>query len=501
MLINENKENPLEILLQSTYNWYKLTKKVAYWLRVKEFLKNKVMFKGNISVKEFDNAQYQIFKYLQNKEFGEIINKIRMKKGLNQKDVLCKLNPFIDENNLLRVGGRIRNLNVPYDIKHPIILPGKHRVIEAMVLNAHEKLGHLGRHSVVTALRQRYHIIGINKIVKGKLNNCIICKKINSKPSTQIMSDLPTDRLTGDLPVFTNVGLDEFGPFLVSRGRGLIKEKRYGVIFSCLSSRACHIEMLYNLDTDAFINALRRFISRRGNIKRIRSDNGTNFVAAEKELKQAIEDWKLQQTIDWKFQPPAASHHGGHFERYIRTIRKVLQAIMSEQLVKLTDDNLNTLFCEIECIINNRPLTEISDDPNDLDALTPNHILTLKGEITYPPGLFQKNDCYLNRKWKQSQYLADLFWKRWIKEYIPLLQQRTKWLVQRQQHKEGDLILLIDDLKTRNMWPLARIVKTYPDKNNNVRMVDVKVNKDKRDLSTTILKRPITKIILLRREM
>jgi len=172
---------------------------------------------------------------------------------------------------------------------------------------------------------------------------------------------------------------------------------------------------------------------------------------------------------------------------------------MSEQLLKLSDDILNTLFCEIECIINNRPLTEISEDPNDIEALTPNHILTLKGEITYPPGLFTKTDCYLNKRWKQSQYLADLFWKRWIREYTPLLQQRTKWLIQREQLKEGDLVLLIDDLKTRNMWPLARIVKTYPDKNDNVRIVDVKVNKDKRDLSTTILKRPITKLILLRK--
>jgi len=105
----------------------------------------------------------------------------------------------------------------------------------------------------------------------------------------------------------------------------------------------------------------------------------------------------------------------------------------------------------------------------------------------------------LNKRWKQSQYLADLFWKRWIKEYTPLLQHRTKWLVQKEQLKEGDLVLLIDDLKTRNMWPLARIVKTYPDKIDNIRVVDVKVNKDKKDLSTTILKRPITKLILLRK--
>src|SRR5678816_621744 len=127
----------------------------------------------------------------------------------------------------------------------------------------------------------------------------------------------------------------------------------------------------------------------------------------------------------------------------IRTVRNILQASLLEQPIRLTDDNLNTLFCEIEFIINNRPITEFSNDLENLEALTPNHLLTLKGNITFPPGLFQDKDCYLYKRWKQVQYLADLFWKRWIKEYVPLLQKRSKWLAEKESHQVGDLVLLI----------------------------------------------------------
>jgi hypothetical protein len=265
--------------------------------------------------------------------------------------------------------------------------------------------------------------------------------------------------------------------------------------------------MLYSLDTDAFLNAFRRFISRRSTVKMIRSDNGTNFVSANKELRKAVETWNnkhvekwfQQKNIEWKFQPPYSSHFGGHFERHIRTIRNILTALLLEQPIQINDDNLNTLFCEIECIINNRPLTELSDDISDLEALTPNHILTLKSDITFPPGLFQKTDCYLYKKWKQVQYLADLFWKRWLKEYIPMLQKRSKWIAEKESHKEGDLVLLVDDFKPRNLWQLGRIAKVYKDDLGKVRVVDVKVNRDKTTLDTIILKRPITKLVLLRK--
>ena len=260
------------------------------------------------------------------------------------------------------------------------------------------------------------------------------------------MAPLLQDRITGDLPPFTSTGIDYFGPYTVTNGRK--SEKRYGVIFTCLANRAIHLEMSYKLDTSSFLNTFRRFLARRGNAKIIRSDNGTNFTGGEKELKlelqawnnNVIEDWMLQKNIDWKFNPPSAPHFGGAWEREIRTIKKVLNSVMQEQHIRLNDENLNTLLCEIESILNSRPLTELSADPDDLEALTPNHILLLNNFATFPPGLFSRDDLYTNRRWKQVQYLANIFWTRWRRQYLPLLQKTQKWLKESRSLQEGDLV-------------------------------------------------------------
>ena len=160
--------------------------------------------------------------------------------------------------------------------------------------------------------------------------------------------------------------------------------KRYGVLFTCLVLRAIHIKVAPSLDTDSFINALRRFIARRGQVRELRSDNGTNFVGAERELKTTIAQWNqaqvhdvlLQKGIKWTFNPPAGSHHGGVWERLIRSVRKVLNSTLKVQ--RLDEEGLHTVLCEVEAIINSRPITKASTDPNDLEALTPNHLLLLK---------------------------------------------------------------------------------------------------------------------------
>jgi hypothetical protein len=204
----------------------------------------------------------------------------------------------------------------------------------------------------------------------------------------QKMADLPKDRVTPGKPPFTNVGVDCFGPFTVKRGRHV---KRYGVLFTCLAIRAVHIEIANNLDTDSFINALRRFVARRGQPEEIRSDNGTNFVGGNRELWESINLWNqekinqflTQRNVKWTFNPPKASHHGGVWEHCIRTVRKVLNAIMTEQV--LDDERLYTLMCEGEAIVNGRPITKVSDDPKDLEALTPNHLLLLQKGSHVPP--------------------------------------------------------------------------------------------------------------------
>ena len=203
--------------------------------------------------------------------------------------------------------------------------------------------------------------------------------------------------------------------------------KRYGVIFTCLAMRAVHLEISHSLDTNSFILALRRLIARRGQVKEIRSDNGTNFVGGEKELCVMIESWNqaaihqslIQKGITWIFNPPSASHYGGVWERLIRSTRKIIGGLVKEQ--NLDDESLQTLMCEAESIINGRPLTTVSNDPRDLEPLTPNHLLLLRQDTPLPPGILEKNDTLSRRRWRQVQYLADVFWKRWKKEYLPLL--------------------------------------------------------------------------------
>ena len=321
------------------------------------------------------------------------------------------------------------------------------------------------------------------------------------------MANLPPERLTADIPAFTNVGIDCFGPFFVVHGRK--QEKRYGIVFSCMSSRAIHLEISHSLSTDSFISALRRFVARRGNVESITCDNGTNFVSGSREMKLNIdewnesttEEWLKQRNIVWKFNPPTASNFGGFYEREIRSVRKVLTALMTEQTNKLTDESLTTLMCEVEAILNNRPLTEVTSDPYDCEALTPNHLLLLNAGVTLPPGLFVDDDCYYRRRWKQVQYLAELFWKRWKSEYMILLQQRQKWYRHGRSHRIGDLVLVVDQPLPRNEWNLARIVNIKPDDEGNVRRATVRVAKYKnanlKTWGTKTVVRPIGKLILL----
>jgi len=203
---------------------------------------------------------------------------------------------------------------------------------------------------------------------------------------------------------------------------------------------------------------------------------------------QQIHSYLLQREIQWKFNPPYGSHHGGVWERCIRSVRNVLSAVLKEQTID--DESLSTLMCEVESILNGRPLTKASDDPTDPEALTPNHILLLRHGSSIPPGLFTKEDNYTRRRWRQVQYLADVFWRRWTREYLPTLQMRQKWIQPQRNFAVGDIVLLADEHTPRNTWPLARIVQVYPGKDGKVRRVKTQSRQSQQD-------RPISKIVLL----
>ena len=437
-------------------------------------------------MEELHRAEEAVLRYVQWQSFVE-------ENSAQKTKCLRKLNPFLNEGGMLCVGGRLVNAALTDSMKHQIILPKRHAVVSLIIRSCHASTNHGGKEFTLAKVREKYWIINARVAVRNELKNCYECRRQFARPGLQKMSDLPPERVTPGKPPFSYVGVDYFGPFLVKQGRSVVK--RYGCLFTCLTIRAVHIEIAHSLDTSSFINALQRFICRRNQPVMIRSDNGSNFVGAERELSTALQQWNQtriaeflrQREIVWKFNTPTASHMGGVWERMIRSVRKVLASVVKEQ--PMTDEVLLTVMCEAEATVNSRPMTPVSDDPNDLNPITPNHLLQLCDCPPTPPGEFVQRETYRHH-WKQAQYLADIFWRRWLHEYLPALQYRHRWQVPKMNFKVGDVVIIMDDSLPRNSWSLGRIVEVFPGHDGLVRSVRLKT-------STNILTRPITKICLL----
>ena len=432
---------PLVEYFQRTSSWFRLKKSIAWFLRYRESLQVATP-KPPITVQEIKRAELEILKCVQQHHFPKEFHSLTQSASngvlhVKKNSCLRRLDPVLIDG-LLCVGGRLDLASGPFDSKHQIILPKNDHVSNLLVKHYHQICGHSGKEYVLSLLRERFWIVKAGSAVKRVLSRCVNCRRRQGPACEQKMADLPVDCLTPDQPPFSCIGVDCFGPFQVPRGRSLAK--RYGVIFTRLAIRAVHIKVAHSLDTDSFLLALRRFIARRGQVKEIRSDNGTNFTSGEKELFESVKAWNqekiheslLQEEIVWYFNPPHGSHFGGVWERCIRTTRKILQALLREQITD--NESLATLMCEVESILNGRPITTISSDPRDQELLTPNHLLLLRSEPSMPPGLFRKEDLLQRRRWRQVQYLADIFCKRWtilaflkdqLTSFVSLLKEKT----------------------------------------------------------------------------
>ncbi|XP_064462753.1 uncharacterized protein LOC135373586 [Ornithodoros turicata] len=346
---------------------------------------------------ELSAAKKLVYRTVQGEMFSSEIRCIQNEHRLPRGSPLWKLNPYMDEDGVMRIGGRLQNSTLDQDERHHVIMPRRHHITTLLVRHHHERVEHQGCHFTEGALRAAgLWIVGAKSCIGSMIHKCVKCRKLRSRPQKQSMADLPRDRLSMD-PPFTYVGLDVFGPWKVKARRtrgGLAHSKRWAVLFTCLSVRAIHIEVIESMDSSSFINALRRFLSIRGPVKLLRSDCGTNFVGACKELKintaspghNDVGKYLQTQECTWVFNPPHASHMGGAWERMIGIVRRIVDSVLlGTNKSMISHDMLVTLFAEIAAIVNSRPLTPVSTDPENPTILTPSMILTQKTGINPPP--------------------------------------------------------------------------------------------------------------------
>ena len=323
----------------------------------------------------------------------------------------------------------------------------------------------------------KYWVLGIRNLVKKIVRECQFCSNRRAKPCDPEMGLLPAARVNKGTRPFLTVGADFFGPLYVTVGRK--KEKRYGLIFTCMNMRAIHVELTEHLTTDSTLNAIRRFASRRGYPNEIFCDNGSNFRGCERELKALLD--KIDRTgiqraltayeIQWHFSPPVTPHWGGSWERLIRSFKTALSAILREQFPK--PETLATLIVEAEFMINSRPLTHVSIDPSDKEALTPMHFL-LMGDRRIPSWRDPNPD--LRKQYQLAQVYSDLLWSRWVKEYLPTLNLRPKWNTPSPSLELGAVVLVDDPNGPRNSWPMGTIERVFPGKDGVIRVADVRTN-------------------------
>jgi hypothetical protein len=484
-------------------SWDKVTRVTAWVLRYIGILQSRIKtnttdrLKMNLNHRlipelqpdEILKAEHVLVLKSQNKSFQEEKALLRSKKSLPKSSKIFTLAPFVDEKDLIRMSTRIQNSpEISDDRKYPIVLDGKSHVAKLIVKSLHEKCFHQGIETVVNMTREKYWILKIKGVAKHMQRTCMVCQINNAKPKPPHMSPLPISRVSQVQHPFFYTGVDYFGPIEVTVGRR--HEKRYGVLFTCLSTRAIHLEVAHSLNTESCVMAIQRFISRRPCPSEMFSDNGTNFVATEKELRNAVKQLNNAQIqrnvvkhgIKWNFIPPRAPHMGGCWERLVRSVKTALRSVMRCQYPK--DEELQTFLVRAEFIINSRPLTHVSLDPLDPQPLTPNHFLreAFKIEIM--------EDQLCKRQLSRVRSLLDNFWKRWIREYLPCLSRQCKWHKRVEPPKIGDLAIIIDENNPRNTWPMGKITSTYPGQDGVIRIVDVQTNKG-------TFRRPLTKVAVL----
>ena len=466
-LVNKNEDVKWKFERVSKYP--KILRAMAWILRFLNNVKPRSEKKqGELSGDEVERAEKCVFKIVQSECF------------VGTSDTrISALEPFLDEHRLIRAKTRVFNRLDSDNFRFPIILPAKHIVIERLISHLHEKNCHVGTQGLLCICRERFWILGGRRTVRAVISKCVKCKRHGGKPVSVNTPPLPIDRVK-DAMVFEVSGVDFAGPLYLKGG-----EKAWVCLFTCAVYRAVHLELTTSLSTSSFISVLRRFIARRGRPKTIYSDNGTNFVGAENALSQL--DWQEVvrnssiQRITWKFNPPSAPWWGGFWERLIGMIKRLLKKMLGR--ASLDYEDLLTVLCDCEAVVNSRPLTYISSDVEDLAPLTPSMFLREQADASVQD-LDMVDRSTLKRAARRRQRVMEDLRRRFRTEYLGALQPMSS--KRSTSVKVGDVVLIGNE-QNRLKWPMGRVIEIIPGKDGIIRLVRIGTSKGQ-------LLRPVQKI-------
>lgn len=487
----------------------KLIRVTSYVLSFVQLLKSKIASRSQLNVPQSTTVLDQQaalkfwVRHSQHIYYAKEISQIKKGELLKSQSSIHKLTPWLDEDMLLRITGRIKMAELPHNSKHQIIIPPQSRLATHLVRQSHVKCLHGGPQLVMTEIRQSFWMNRMRQIVKSVIHKCTTCVRHSKSVPQQLMGNLPRVRVTIGEP-FAKSGVDFAGPFIVKRGVGRptrgnvnVEEKAWVVIFVCLISRAVHVEIIQGLTIAEFLAAFERFIMRKGRCFTLYSDNGTTFVGANNELGRILSEWSTkfpmhklaQYGTDWNFITPAAPHKGGIWEAAVKSFKHHLRRVLGRNPIHIKA--LEQLAVQIEGCLNSRPLWPASDDPNDLLPITPADIFLNKPILSQPLSQYVA-DVPENRLtwWKQRQKLHQVIWQQWQKDYLTSLQVRGKWCGVTRNVEENDLVVIHEENLPPSHWCLGRIVRAYADKDGLVRAARVRTKNGELD-------RPITKLTIL----
>ena len=370
-LTDNDSQPPTSVIDFNQFStWTRALRVTSYVLLFAENIKRKT--RQSLSLQHLTLGFAWIIKHSRNQSLPKEIACLTKKSDLPPRSPLQPLCPFIDDHGYLRAKRRLQKAPLLLCSRHPVILNAENYPIQLFMKQTHEINSHCGKEHTRSIVQQDFWIIRSRKHLKKTIRQCIPCRRLRQEPVKPLMADLPLQRLPlleNSYP-FYSTGIDFFGPFATQNNDEY--SKRYVLFFTYLVTRAVHSEICQQIDTNSTQQATRRFIARRGKPRIIFSDNGKAFVAADKDLQENLSDIQHSNEVNnqcqllgitWKFNPPAAPHFGGSWERLIKTFKIAFYKVIGTRT--LDEETLSTFTGEVEAMMNSRPLTHVSSDPTD----------------------------------------------------------------------------------------------------------------------------------------